>query len=548
MKRTSLIAVYVVFCTGLASAIQYVLPRDVLPDDIANSAGLAQGGQFMDYILPLPSAGLVSEGIWGATNSLPRDPTLGIEDNKWSYWGGNPIKGDDGLYHCFVARWVEDNPRGHKMWPKSEVAHATASDPIGPWTMHGPAYPYLDSGLGHNPEVQRLSDDRWGLWLNGGKRRITEGRDINGKWLDVAKAAHVAGTHSIAKMGANPAVSVRKDGSIFFCSRTGCLGIAPDGKISSPLEGIRPKTFPFYGGGPEDPAFWKTGHQYYIMYNYWQVRLAIVLRSHDGLHWETDPGIAYDRFVEKYDDGTVVDWFKGERPKVVQDEHGRVTHLALAFIDVLKNDDKGGDSHSSKHITLPLVVEGLTSIEADKRISRDTRRVAVRLIAEDGFNPLTDIDVDRLRFGDPKEVNYGRGIPAAESHADSKDLLVVFEGAAHGIDESSFTAKIIGKRNDGSLYYAYPKLPGFYDDPPMLVVMPIEAENGNYTLRIKNYGLVDSNATTLTLKCNGEAISIVNVPALKTYEDFTHVGRAKGPFKVKDLTYEWPTRYQTEWE
>lgn len=33
------------------------------------------------------------------------DADNGIESPKWSYWGGNPTRGEDVKYHRLVARW-----------------------------------------------------------------------------------------------------------------------------------------------------------------------------------------------------------------------------------------------------------------------------------------------------------------------------------------------------------------------------------------------------------------------------------------------------------
>jgi hypothetical protein len=44
-----------------------------------------------------------------------------------------------------------------------------------------------------------------------------------------------------------------------------------------------------------------------------------------------------------------------------------------------------------------------------KPITRTTKTIRVKIQAEEGFNPQTDIDIQSLRFGASTEVNYGRG-------------------------------------------------------------------------------------------------------------------------------------------
>ena len=542
---------------GQAKRVQAgIIGREgVIPDHIANSAGLVHGGEFRDLILPLPSrnAGRVAPR-WGTLESRVRDAYYGIEDDEYSYWGGNPILGDDGKYHCFVARWPEDSAKGHMEWPRSTVAHAVAADPIGPWTVLGEAYPNVNNGKGHNPEVRRLKDGRWSLWLNGGGVMVTEGPDINGTWRTLGRSKVSESWHRMNRANANPSLTnVRKDGSLVFCSRLGSIGIIPDGNPTSPIEGIMPAMYPAYSGGPEDPVIWKTGHQYHLIFNYWMLRLAVRLRSHDGVTWELDPGIAYTQLAETYSDGATVGWYKAERPKIVQDAHGRATHLSVAMIDVVKRDDKGNDDHSSKHITLPLVVEGLAEILDTKPITADTRQVRVRLLAEAGFNPIKHVDVSSLHFGDPKEVNYGRGMKANASQPDGKDLVVAFGGADSGITADSFTGKILGKRTDGSVYYAYPRLPGFVDDPAVLVASPFrqDVKDGKATIcfTVKNFGLAKSRPATLRVGFQGkdEAEFEVKVPELEPYAHKAYRVDVAQPYGQKALDGQLQRRFQPKY-
>lgn len=527
--------------------------RSVLPDYVANSDGLVHGGEFQDLILPLPVRQERQVPEWGTEGSRVRDTYYGIEDNEYSYWGGNPILGDDGKYHCFVARWPEDTPKGHFDWWISTVAHAIADNPLGPWTVLGEAYPELrDGGMGHNPEVRKLKDGKWALFLHGGHILKTEGSDINGKWVESGELTESKDWHPHKRYTKNPSfINPRKDGSLVFCSRLGSIGFIPDGNPETPMEGVNSGLYPTYEGGPEDPVIWKTGHQYHVMFNYWKVRLAVKLRSHDGVNWELDPGVAYTQLAEKYTDGTVVPWYKAERPKVLQDEHGRATHLSLAFIDVVKNEDLSDDNHSSKHVTFPLVVEGRTEILNKKKFTTKTKMVRVRLIAENGFNPHKDVDVDSLKFGDPKEVNYGRGMKAVSSKAAGKNLVVTFKGNGSGITEDSFTGKILGTRKDGSVYYAYPRLPGFVDDPAILAVSPLKVTKGKKGMSleflVKNFGLEDSRAATLTINYPDQLIE-VKIPPMEPYgqKSYSVPVREKVDEKVlQGLSKEFSPKYQT---
>ena len=96
---------------------------------------LAYGGRFMDRFLAMPVQGRLTSETWGADNVKPRYIDNGLEDNDWSYWGGNAKLGADGKYHLYVCRWREDSPRGHMEWSRSIVVHAVADLSTGPYKV-----------------------------------------------------------------------------------------------------------------------------------------------------------------------------------------------------------------------------------------------------------------------------------------------------------------------------------------------------------------------------------------------------------------------------
>lgn len=163
--------------------------------------------------------------------------------------------------------------------------------------------------------------------------------------------------------------------------------------------------------------------------------------------------------MDRYEDGTTVDWYKLERPKVLQDEYGRATHLYLAALDVPKKADKTSDGHGSKNIALPLVVERRLSILNEASLER-AKDIHLLIRVEDGFDPTADVDLSSLRFGAPEVVNYGRGCKPVRSEPRGRDLVVIFDGFGHGLDEGNFAAKLLGKTTSGTLLYGYSRLPG----------------------------------------------------------------------------------------
>jgi hypothetical protein len=82
-----------------------VRAQDVDRERPAEWNNLVLGGRFMDRFLPMPAQGKLTRDTWGADNVIPRYIDNGLEDNEWSYWGGNAILGKDGQYHLFVCHW-----------------------------------------------------------------------------------------------------------------------------------------------------------------------------------------------------------------------------------------------------------------------------------------------------------------------------------------------------------------------------------------------------------------------------------------------------------
>jgi hypothetical protein len=104
-----------------------------------------------------------------------------------------------------------------------------------------------------------------------------------------------------------------------------------------------------------------------------------------------------------------------------QDKYGRAVQANFAVIDTLKNEDRPFDNHSSKNISIPLNPGVLLTILDKKPITAQTKTIRLKIQAEDGFNPQTDIDLNSLRFGASTEVNYGRGSKLLKTETDGND-------------------------------------------------------------------------------------------------------------------------------
>jgi hypothetical protein len=441
---------------------------------------LSFGGRFMDRLLPIPVMGSLSSDTWGADNVIPRYVDNGLEDMEWSYWGGNALKGADGNYHLYVCRWREDSRKGHMEWPRSLVVHAVADNPLGPYRVQETV------GKGHNPEIFRLQDGRYVIYVIGGYYIADT---LAGPW-EYAKFTFDPQGKPIIEGLSNLSFAKRHDGSYLMVCRGGGIWISDDG-LSTYRQVSPESVYPKVEGRFEDPVLWRTHIQYHMIVNDWYGRIAYYLRSKDGLQWKVDPGEAYLPGIARYEDGTVEDWFKYERMKVLQDELGRATQAHFAVIDTLKHEDRRSDRHSSKHICIPLAVGRQLEILNREVIDCHTDSIKVQVRAEEGFDPHKDMDFSTLRFGAPEEVNYGFGSQLLDVQDAGKDLVLVFEGKGNGLSERNFTTKLLGRDREGKLLFGYARLPWVnYPDAPATVFAESGAIANSATSSTEDYDTI----------------------------------------------------------
>ena len=495
---------------------------------------LVNGARFMDRFLPMKGNKLSSD-TWGTAGVRPRYVDNGIEDRIWSYWGGNIRKGEDGKYHLMVCGWLEASPKGHMEWGNSWVFN-TVSD-----NLTGPFKPVNIIGKGHNPEIFRAKDGRYVIYVING-RYVSD--DINGKW-EYGKFDFNARDRRIIEGLSNLSFAQREDSSYIMVCRGGGIWISRDG-LSEYNQLTDSRVYPNVKGRFEDPVIWRDHIQYHMIVNDWLGRIAFYLRSKDGVNWVTDPGEAYMPGIAVHEDGRAEDWFKYERIKMYQDKYGRAVQANFAVIDTLKNEDKPFDDHSSKNISIPLNPGVLLTILDKKPITAQTKTIRLKIQAEDGFNPQTDIDLNSLRFGASTEVNYGRGSKLLKTETDGNDLIVTFDGKGNGMTEDEFAPKLIGKYKNGKMLYGYARLPYIdYIEPILSARAPVFVQSdkgweGN--IEVQNFGQVSSQKASVKIeyKKDGKMIKVASatVPPLTPYEktDVRFVTKANFE-KAKDYDF-----------
>ena len=502
---------------------------------------LVDGARFIDRFLPMPS-GVLSTDTWGAEGVVPRYIDNGIENRKWSYWGGNILHGDDGKYHLFVCGWLESSPKGHHEWPNSIVFHAVCDNSVGPFVVKDTI------GKGHNPEVFRLKDGRCVLYVING-HYIAD--NMNGPWV-YGKFDFDPRDRRIIEGLSNLTFTRRDDGSVLMVCRGGGVWISQTG-LSPYCQLTDRRVYPDVEGRFEDPVVWQDHVQYHLIVNDWLGRIAFYQRSKDGVNWVTDPGEAYTPGIALHEDGISEDWFKYERIKILQDNYGRAIQANFAVIDVLKNDDKPNDNHSSKNISIPLNPGVLLTILNKKPITAKTATISVKIAAEKGFNPQTDVDIASLRFGASTEVNYGRGCKALRTENAGADLIVIFDGQGNGITDDEFAPKLIGRTKSGTLLYGYARLPWMkYVTPILSARLPVFTPSANgfvMEVEVQNFGETPSAKATLRLEYEKDGkmteIGAVTVPALKPYEK-TNVKLSCGRIFENGKEYNFVTTIQSK--
>ncbi|WP_026953609.1 glycoside hydrolase family protein [Algoriphagus vanfongensis] len=476
-------------------------------------SNLVEGGRFMDLFMPISPIGKLNSSTWGTAGVVPRYSDNGIEEDDYSYWGGNIIAGDDGKYHLFVCRWREDSPKGHWEWPNSIVVHAVSDKPEGPFN-------FVDEiGKGHNPEAYQAKNGDYIIYVIDGFYKSTS---LNGPW-EYKQFEFDTRDRPIIEGLSNLTFAQREDGSYLMVCRGGGVWFSQDG-LSSYHQVSNGRVYPPVEGEFEDPVVWKDNVQYHLIVNDWLGRIAFYLRSKDGIHWKTDPGEAYLPGITVYEDGTKEDWFKYERIKIFQDEYGRAVQANFAVIDTLKAEDKASDAHSSKNIGIPLRKGLLLEVLNKKALSKSSKiRLLVR--SEEGFDPFSELDLNSLRFGASEEVNFGRGASPIAHKEVEEGLEIIFDGTESGFTKENFAGKLIGKNQDGELVFGYSRLPGIDYTPAILTTRKpkFKWDEDLVEVVVENYGLSPSNKSKLQLEIIQDgavlATETTSIKALKAYEE-----------------------------
>lgn len=275
----------------------------------------------------------------------------------WNVWGSAPIYGGDGKVHVFFSRW-----RGnHSNWlVSSEIAHAVANHPEGPYNVLGTALKgrgegYWDADTIHNPNIQKI-DQRYALTyignnnskgkLNSQKIGIAVADSLYGPWRRISDEPVINVSANPRNWDeycvVNPSLIRHPNGQYWMYYRAWDrnndnmrkAGLATADSLEGPY--IKYKYNPILNNQrykanaqSEDPYMFYYNNQFHAivkdmgLQNYLSGLYHV---SDDGLNWSY-PQLAYNT-SDNYFDG---ERKRFERPQILM-KNGKPDYLFLAFM------------------------------------------------------------------------------------------------------------------------------------------------------------------------------------------------------------------------
>ncbi|WP_238389820.1 alpha-L-fucosidase [Arenibacter aquaticus] len=294
-------------------------------------------------------------------------------------WGGSIIKERNNKYHLFYSRWKKEYSF-HGWLTHSEIAHATAKSPLGPWkyqetVLKGRGKGFWDAITAHNPKIKYFEGKYYLYYIatNMGGEDYTEedlmeiahtgythpnwktlrpnqrtgvavANSLNGPWSRTDMPL-VEPSGPITTLTVNPAVDRGKDGKYYLIVkgdkpnetrfiRNQAVGVSqhPDG----PFE-IQEKPVIDYLD-TEDMSVWydKNRDRFYGVFH--AHNYIGLVTSKNGTDWEKANEFVLKNKEILMEDGTTLEPDRMERPFVYQ-EDGIPKVLSVAV-------KKGNDSYN----------------------------------------------------------------------------------------------------------------------------------------------------------------------------------------------------------
>lgn len=308
-------------------------------------------------------------------NLLPAPRNGGFRMAGYWVWCGSGIRGEDGRYHMFAARWPKAYPFFDGYRVASEVVRAVAETPAGPYRFEEVVLPargaqFWDGRMTHNPTIHKIGET-YALFYIGAtydgpmpspdaicagspvpdasyatiRIGVATATSVRGPWTRPdAPVLDVRPGKWDGSVVTNPAPCILPDGQIFLYYRSNynhqCrIGVAVAERLGAPFERLSDDPVLDFGDDHvEDPFVWWAGDHFEMIAKdqeggiTGEKHAGVHATSADGLHWTlSDPSKAYSRRVV-WDDGTVTVQGSLERPQLFF-EDGEPRYLFAATAD-----------------------------------------------------------------------------------------------------------------------------------------------------------------------------------------------------------------------
>lgn len=308
--------------------------------------------------------------------------TPAFESPGYWVWGSSVVRSDDGKYHMFVSRFPKSLPFHPGWMVASEIVHAVADVPQGPYTFSDVALPargaqYWDGRSTHNPRILKYNGKYYLIYMGSTHpfaEPTYEQLTLDSPWCTVGRTNKRIGLavadspygpwkrsdEPILKtepntfyslLTSNPSPIIQEDGSVMMIFKGRhyegnthsdmALGIAYAPSIEGPYTVLNNKQpiFQVDGQGEaEDPFLWKDAKGYHAIFKDHVAKFTgeqgggVMAHSKDGIQWTVDKSPkAYSRTVE-WEDGKVEMQGQLERPFLLF-ENGKATHAFFATMD-----------------------------------------------------------------------------------------------------------------------------------------------------------------------------------------------------------------------
>lgn len=275
-------------------------------------------------------------------NLLPIPRTSGFAMEGYFVWCGSIIKVGT-TYQLFASRWPESTgfPDGYRDY--SEIVRAEAKCPEGPYTFQEVVIgkrdgDFWDSKMAHNPSIVRHGNTFVLYYIGSAK-------SSNLRTVGYATAASITGPWTrcdapmaLSRDANNPAPLVETNGNITLAYRDDHLhmGIAKANRYDTDYCTVNSDIIPH--ARLEDPFLYYRDGAYHIICEdnegtlTGHVRWGVHLTSPNAVDWTTgDPLIAYDHTIT-WDDGETIQLERRERPQLLFDAAGNITHLVTGAL------------------------------------------------------------------------------------------------------------------------------------------------------------------------------------------------------------------------